>query len=66
MPKRCFGLPLLYMMIGIQPASHAQVLTAQYDNFQSLSEVGFEDVSLSGDACTFRNSRFEKLFQSAL
>jgi hypothetical protein len=35
MPKRRFGLPLLYMMIGIQSASHAQVLTAQYDNFRT-------------------------------
>jgi hypothetical protein len=35
MPKLRFGLPLLYMMIGIQSASSAQVLTAQYDNFRT-------------------------------
>jgi len=35
MPKLRFGLPLLYMMTGIQSASSAQVLTAQYDNFRT-------------------------------
>lgn len=39
MPKRWFGLPLLYLMIGIQPASHAQILTAQYDNFRTGADL---------------------------
>jgi hypothetical protein len=39
MQKRRFGLLLLYMMIGIQSASHAQVLTAQYDNFRTGADL---------------------------
>jgi hypothetical protein len=39
MPKRRFSLPLLYMMIGIQSASHAQVLTAQYNNFRTGADL---------------------------
>src|ERR1700733_8797565 len=35
MQKRRFCLSLLYVMVGIQSASHAQVLTAQYDNFRT-------------------------------
>lgn len=35
MPKPGVSFFLLSMMIGIQPASHAQVLTAQYDNFRT-------------------------------
>ena len=34
MAKRRFSFPLLCMMIGLQSASHAQVLTAQYDNLR--------------------------------
>jgi hypothetical protein len=39
MQKRHFSLPLLYMMIGIQSASHAQVLTSQYDNFRTGADL---------------------------
>jgi hypothetical protein len=39
MPNRRFSLPLLYMMIGIQSASHAQVVTAQYDNFRTGADL---------------------------
>src|ERR1700757_486183 len=39
MAKRRFSLPLLCMMIGIQSASHAQVLTAQYDNFRTGADL---------------------------
>jgi hypothetical protein len=39
MPKRRFGLLVLYLMIGIQSASHAQVLTAQYDNFRTGADL---------------------------
>ena len=39
MQKRRFILLLLYMMIGIQPASHAQVLTAQYNNFRTGADL---------------------------
>ena len=39
MPKCGFGLPLLYMMFGIPSASHAQVLTAQYDNFRTGADL---------------------------
>jgi hypothetical protein len=33
------SLPLLSMMIGIQPASHAQVLTAQYNNLRTSADL---------------------------
>jgi hypothetical protein len=39
MPKRRFSLPLLYMMIGIHSAGHAQVLTAQYDNSRTSADL---------------------------
>lgn len=39
MPKRRYSLTLLFMMIGIQSASHAQVLTAQYDNFRTGADL---------------------------
>ncbi len=39
MAKRCFGLCLLYMASGIHSASHAQVLTAQYDNFRTGADL---------------------------
>ena len=35
MPKRRFSVVLLSVMLGVQSASHAQVLTAQYDNFRT-------------------------------
>lgn len=35
MPMRRFCCSLLCLMLGIQPPSHAQVLTAQYDNFRT-------------------------------
>ena len=38
MPKRRYSLTLLFM-IGIQSASHAQVLTAQYDNFRTGADL---------------------------
>jgi len=34
-----FSFPLLYMMIGIQSTSHAQVLTAQYNNFRTGADL---------------------------
>jgi len=39
MAKRRFTLALLYLVIGIQSASHAQVLTAQYDNFRTGADL---------------------------
>ena len=39
MAKRRFSLALLYMMIEIQSVSHAQVLTAQYDNFRTGADL---------------------------
>jgi hypothetical protein len=39
MPKGRFSLLLLSMMIGIQSASHGQVLTAQYDNFRTGADL---------------------------
>jgi hypothetical protein len=39
MQKRRFSSPLLYIVIGIQSASHAQVLTAQYDNFRTGADL---------------------------
>ena len=39
MPKLRFSLSLLYIMIGIQSASYAQVLTAQYDNFRTGADL---------------------------
>src|SRR6202046_5641239 len=39
MQKRRFCLSLLYVMVGIQSASHAQVLTAQYDNFRTGADL---------------------------
>ena len=39
MPKRRYSLTLLFMMIGIQSVSHAQVLTAQYDNFRTGADL---------------------------
>ncbi len=39
MPKPRVGLFLLSLTLGIQPASHAQVLTAQYDNFRTGADL---------------------------
>jgi hypothetical protein len=33
------SLPLLYMTIGIQSSSHAQVLTGQYDTFRTGADL---------------------------
>lgn len=58
MSKRHFSLPLLYIMIGIQSASHAQVLTAQYDNFRTAADL-HETVLKPSNVNT---SNFGKLF----
>jgi hypothetical protein len=39
MPKNRFSLPLLSIMFGIQSASQAQVLTAQYNNLRTSADL---------------------------
>jgi hypothetical protein len=39
MPKPRVSFFLSYLVIGIQPACHAQVLTAQYDNFRTGADL---------------------------
>lgn len=58
MPKHRYSLTLLFMMIGIQLVNHAQVLTAQYDNFRTGADLHETVLKLSN----VNNRDFGKLF----
>ena len=62
MSKPRVSIFMLYLLIGFKPASHAQVLTAQYDNFRTGADL-HESVLKPSNVNT---SDFGKLFSKTV